>query len=395
MDYQLEIKQIVDYPRCRIYREFIRSLMEDRDIRTNGSSYLFYYMTLCSYANFRSSYRRIEGISYLVGPGEWVCKVSELSEWFRTRFQHQALSILDYLQKQNYITYTRLGRNNLIKFSINDWKQHNTALDYNYPCLKDVGFFFFPVAAVHELISMGKCSEMDIVLDLWIHAIYNDEQVQGSELGPVVYFRNCTGNPLTNYSDLALRWGISKATVSRILNKLQNKEYLSLVSFTGRHGSVIYLCSYLSTMFNISDVMIDKEEISMTFQVPVHILEASSLPEANSIRDEQITIMEAENSVSGQVACVSKPHIKKIVQKVAQILAAQGVSCCECPRTLYKLYPLSDCKETIVKYSLQIACPDGKMPYRFELTLSPVSPPKGTPAPVPVNQTNIKNEERR
>ncbi len=65
MDYQLEIKQIVDYLRCRIYREFIRSLMEDRDTRTNGSSYLFYYMTLCSYANFRSSYRRIEGISYL------------------------------------------------------------------------------------------------------------------------------------------------------------------------------------------------------------------------------------------------------------------------------------------------------------------------------------------
>ena len=26
MDYQLEIKQIVDYPRCRIYREFLRSL---------------------------------------------------------------------------------------------------------------------------------------------------------------------------------------------------------------------------------------------------------------------------------------------------------------------------------------------------------------------------------
>ena len=258
-----------------------------------------------------------------------------------------------------------------------------------------MGFFFFPVAAVHELISMGKCSEMDIVLDLWVHAIYNDRQVQGSGLGPVVYFRNATDNPLTNFSDLALRWGISKATVSHILYKLQDKKYLSLVSFTGRHGSVIYLCSYLSTIFNISDVMIDKEEISMTFQVPVHIPEASSLPEAEPIRDEQITIMEAENSVSGQAASVSKTHMKKIVQKVAQILAAQGVSCCECPRTLYKLYPLSDCKETIVKYSLQIACPDGKMPYRFELTLSPVSPPEGTPSPIPANQTDSKNEERR
>ena len=394
MDYQLEIKQIVDYPRCRIYREFIRSLMEDRDIHTNGSSYLFYYMTLCSYANFRSSYRRIEGISYLVGPEEWVCKVSELSEWFRTRFQHQALSILDFLQKQNYITYTRLNRNNLVKFSINDWKQHNTALDYNYPCLKDVGFFFFPVAAVHELISMGKCSEMDIVLDLWVHAIYNDEQVQGSELGPVVYFRNCTGNPLTNYSGLALRWGISKATVSRILNKLQNKEYLSLVSFTGRHGSVIYLCSYLSTMFNISDVMIDKEEISITFQVPLHIPVDLPLPETEAVTNEQITIMEAENSVSGQDACVSKPHIIEVVQKVAQILAAQGISCCECPKTQYKLYPLSDCRKDIFKYSLQIACPDGKMSCRFELTLSPVNPPEDNHTPAPVNQPDPKNERR-
>ena len=60
MDYQLELKQIVDYPRCRIYREFVRSLMEDRDIRTNGSSYLFYYMTLCSYANTIQGIRQAE-----------------------------------------------------------------------------------------------------------------------------------------------------------------------------------------------------------------------------------------------------------------------------------------------------------------------------------------------
>ena len=78
------------------------------------------------------------------------------------------------------------------------------------------------------------------MLDLWVHTIYNDGQVQGSELGPLVYFRNCTGNPLTNFSDLALRWGISKATVSHTLKKLQDKEYLSPVSFTGRHGIVVH-----------------------------------------------------------------------------------------------------------------------------------------------------------
>lgn len=30
---QLQIKQIVDYPRCRIYRQFIQSLINDRSIR--------------------------------------------------------------------------------------------------------------------------------------------------------------------------------------------------------------------------------------------------------------------------------------------------------------------------------------------------------------------------
>ena len=370
MLYQLEIKQIVDYPRCRIYRDFLRNLMEDTDIRTNGNSYLFYYIILCSYANFRTSYRKLEGISYLVTPGEWICTTAELSEWFRTRFHHQAISILDFLQNQHYLTYTRLGRGNLIKFNITGWNKNNTALDYNYPCLKDVGFFFFPISAVHELISIGKCSEMDIVLDLWIHAIYNDEQVQGSDIGPVVYFRNCTGNPLISYTELGLRWGISKATVSRVLNKLQNKEYLSLVSFTGRHGSVIYLCNYLSTMFSISDVMIDKEDVSMTFQVPINLPDGIS-PDDSPIRHEQITIQDENECVSSENSSVSKSHIKTVVRKVAKILTAQGVSCCECPRTQYKLYSLSDCEDGNLRYSLKIDCPNGRASYQFELTMRP------------------------
>ena len=40
-EYKLEIKQIVDYPKCRIYRQFIQSLIADRSIRTNGCSGLF------------------------------------------------------------------------------------------------------------------------------------------------------------------------------------------------------------------------------------------------------------------------------------------------------------------------------------------------------------------
>ena len=248
-EYKLEIKQLVDYPRCRIYREFVQTLIADRSIRTNGCSGLFCYTILCSYANFRTSYRRLDGISYTIYPGEWVCRVSELSKQLRFRFRRQTLNMLDTLQDARLLQYSLLGRGQLVKYKITDWRRHNTVLDYNCPCQKDTGFFFLPVNTAKELVSWGKCSEMDILLDLWISAVYHDDQVQGSFDGPVAYFRNGTGNPLVSYSELALRWGLSKSTVGRILKKFAQLEYIDLFTFPGRHGTAIYLRDYLSTMF--------------------------------------------------------------------------------------------------------------------------------------------------
>lgn len=371
--YQLQIKQVVDYPRCRIYRQFVRFLMEDRSIRVSGGSGLFYFTVLCSYANFRTSYRRIDGISYTVYPGEWVCTLKELSQWFRTRFQCQALAVLERLQKQNLISFQALGRGNVVRYKICDWARHNTVLEYNAPCQKDTGFFFLPVSVATDLISSDRCSEMDIVLDLWISAIYNDNQVQGSDLGPVVYLRNGTGNPLVTYTELAARWGLSRATVGRILKKLAALDYLSLMSFPGRHGSVIYLQKYLSTMFEISDVMVDKEEVAMTLNIRLELpKEDSTGHDAPALKHEVI--------VSDELASVSKSHIEIILQKMAQILMAQGISCFGCPLSRYKLYPLSgDCREdllprareqSLMRLGLAVLC-GNKQVANFELTLSP------------------------
>lgn len=162
-EYRLEIKQVVDYPRCRIYREFVQSLIADRNIRTSGSSGLFHYTVLCCYANFRTSYRRLDGISYTVYPGEWICTLSELAEHLRLRTQRGALRVLNKLREQNYIQYTLLGRAHLVKYRIRDWRRHNTVLDYNCPCQKETGFFFLPISVANELISMERCSEMDIM----------------------------------------------------------------------------------------------------------------------------------------------------------------------------------------------------------------------------------------
>ena len=374
--YQLQIKQVVDYPRCRIYREFIHKLIDDRSIRTSGGSGLFHFTVLCSYANFRTSYRRIDGISYTVYPGEWICTVAELSSWFRTRFHRQALSILDTLQKQHLISYTLLGRGNVVKYKILNWSRHNSALEYNAPCQKDTGFFFLPVSIALELVSSDRCSEMDVVLDLWVSAVYNDTQVQGSEVGPVAYFRNGTGSPLISYTELACRWGLSRATVGRMLKKLDSLGYISVMSFPGRHGSVIYLQNYLSTMFEISDVLIDKEEVAMTLNIRLELPEGADSEDTGTAPEHEVIVSDALSSVS-------KSHIEMILQKMAQILSAQGISCFSCPLSRYKLYPLSDdCWEELiprargkstVRFGLTILCGTNTSVAAFELTLAPAT----------------------
>lgn len=374
-NYQLQLKQVVDYPRCRIYRQFVQSLINDRSIRTSGGSGLFYYTVLCSYANFRTSYRRIDGISYTVYPGEWIATTKELSSWFRTRFQCQIKEILEKLQKMHLITFISLNRGKIIKYSIVNWKKHNTVLDYNCPCQKDSGFFFMPLSPAAELISTERCSEMDIVLDLWLSTVYNDSQVQGSEVGPVVYLRNSTGSPIVSYSKLSDRWGISRTTVGRILKQLEEIKYLKLISFPGRKGSVIYLRNYLSTMFQISDVLIDKEEVAMVLNIKL------TLP-ADGFHDNAAPEQPHEVIVSEEVPSVSKQHIEIILQKVAKVLDSQDLSCFRCPKSKYKLFPLSDdCLGDIllpmyqsedIRFGMTVLCDNDKPIRTFELTLSPI-----------------------
>ena len=171
-----------------------------------------------------------------------------------------------------------------------------------------------PIAVATELISHGKASELDVVLDLWLSAINKDSQVLGSEVAPVVYLRNGTGNPLLNYSDLAQRWGLSRSTVGRLLKKLADLDYLTLMSFPGRTGSVIYLNSYLSTMFQVSDVMVDKDEVAMSLNIKLHIPKDA----AESIPDDP------KVCVSDQLISISKSQVEHIARKVAQVLETQG-----------------------------------------------------------------------
>ena len=321
-------------------------------------------MALFAHANYRSSYHRIEGISYTVCPGEWICSIRQLASWFKIKSQRKALEILEFLQKQHYITYSAFARGKLIRYKVLNWEKNNTSLENNHPCQKNNGFFFFPVAQAHELVSMGRCSEIDIVLDLWIHTVYKEEKVRGSNEGPVVYFRNCTGDPFVSYAALAERWGLSKSTVGRILNKLETLNYLTLIPCTGKKGSIIYLNNYLSTMFEISDVMIDKAEIAMQLQINIRISEN----EISNIEDIKHEIKDKQICVSDCFSCVPKPHIKATLQKVSQALELSGLCCCGCNESLYILSNYIGCKQKDV-CELKIICNHNSINYCFELKI--------------------------
>lgn len=284
-----------------------------------------------------------------------MCSLKEMQMWFRTRTVRQTVMILEDLQARRLVTYNILGHGKLVRFKILGWKKHNTVLDYNAPCFKDTGFFFMPIDTANELIGIGRCSEMDVVLDLWINTIYNDDHVLGSEVGPVVYFRNGTGNPTLSFVELGERWGVSKATVSRMLNRLAKKDYLSLFSYPGRQGSVIYLRSYLSTMFQVCDILLDKEEVAMSLNI------------AYSQDELDTPVTKAASSVSDQEICVSNPAALPLVGKVQKTLACQGFSCFECPKAIYKLSPLSGCKEISLQHRAKMLF--GRMPNQ-RLTIS-------------------------
>lgn len=143
---------------------------------------------------------------------------------------------------------------------------------------------------------------------------------------------------LTSFNELGERWSLSKASVSRLLKKLEEKEYITLISFTGKHGSVIYLNNYLSVMFNISDVMIDKEEIAMKMQLPIHVPEEITIEDSASVSVSE-TVTDSQITVTKNDSCVPDSHMKFIVQKSQNYWIHKGFHVATAPKpAIYYLH---------------------------------------------------------
>lgn len=189
-------------------------------------------------------------------PGQWVCKLGSLPRILRVHSKAQALELMKYFEEKGFLQFEVIDEDEeIIRYTISDWKRHCTHLEYNYYSYKGSGFFFFPLPTGRLLLRAAQAegrivfSELDALMDMWLHTIVNDPSVKGSEYMPVVYYSNMHGMPLLSYTYLAKRWGWSKSRVGRFMIKAGEYGIISRVSFSSSRGSVISVCRYREMIY--------------------------------------------------------------------------------------------------------------------------------------------------
>ena len=150
-------QQLVCFPKVRVYKPWFRHFNDHKDFRNEGTVHLFSLMALFSYANFRSNERVINGDRYMEAPGQWICKLGALPRILRVHSKAQALKLMEYFQDHGFLTFEILDEEKeILRFTIADWKEHCTHLQYNYYSYKGSGFFFFPLPVGRLLLKTGR-----------------------------------------------------------------------------------------------------------------------------------------------------------------------------------------------------------------------------------------------
>ena len=93
---------------------------------------------------------------------------------------------MEYFENHGFLTFEILDEEKeILRFTIADWKEHCTHLQYNYYSYKGSGFFFFPLPVGRLLLKTARkevgivFSELDAIMDMWLHTILNDPKVRG------------------------------------------------------------------------------------------------------------------------------------------------------------------------------------------------------------------------
>ena len=114
---------------------------------------------------------------------------------------------------------------------------------------------------------------------------------------------------------------------------------------------VVYLGKDLTSMFRVSDVLLDKEEIPMKVSVKLEL---------------------NEEELQGGFSKI--PQLREsIMKKVSTLLSAQGFPCFGCRRFTYSLTRISDLEERPTRYVLTLLCGNNDIrTAAFKLSFRPV-----------------------
>ena len=82
----------------------------------------------------------------------------------RVHSKTQALELMEYFQNHGFLTFEILDEEKeILRFTIADWKEHCTHLQYNYYSYKGSGFFFFPLPVGRLLLKTASERKVGIV----------------------------------------------------------------------------------------------------------------------------------------------------------------------------------------------------------------------------------------
>ena len=211
-------RQLASFPRARVQKNWFRQFNDPRDFRNGGTVHLFSLMALYSYADFRSSTRAVCHRRYRESPGQWICRIPALPRILRVTSEDQAMALMDLFREEGFLDYEMLDEESgVLRYTVSGWNRFGVHLEYNYYSYKGSGFFFFPLSAERKLLGASKkrgravFSELDAVMDLWIHTVSDDPAVRGSESMPVVCIPETGVRPFLSCARLAARWGWSKS----------------------------------------------------------------------------------------------------------------------------------------------------------------------------------------
>lgn len=244
--YQWQINQVADYPRRRIQKQFIRTLMEDRSIRMSGGSGLFCFAVLYSFASPCHDLIQIERGAYHVSSGEHVCSSDEMMSWFRIKKSGELLEILNSLCDAGLIDYKSKNHGGHYWYRILLWPDKNSIYEHRLTCEEESEFLFIPKSILRRSFYYKTFSEADIILDLLMNSKPNLGFEQFAQFKAAGYGNYGDSLAMTNYDSLSMIWDMPKDQVKAALQKLEQLGYISIIQ-PAISSSGVVICLNVST----------------------------------------------------------------------------------------------------------------------------------------------------